>query len=86
MEVTCSSGVGKETVDQQDLEEKAAYLTKLGVGEAYTKLVLVPHPVDTNKASYLREAGADMLVDNDKSNAKAAADICPVLVPWQSRV
>ena len=79
------SGVDAPVVTQQDMDAKAAYLVSLGCGEAYTRLVLVPDPHAENKASYLREAGADMLWDNSKANAQAAIDICPVLVPWQSR-
>lgn len=80
------SGIDADELTPDDLVEKSQYLTGLGLGESYDRLVLVPRPHAENKASYMREAGVDLLVDNDKGNAAAAADICPVLVPWQSRV
>lgn len=80
------TGIDADKVTQADLDAKAAFLLSLGCENTYDNLVLVPDPHPENKASYMREVAADMLIDNNKSNAKAAMDVCPVLVPWQTRV
>lgn len=80
------TGVSGEKATQEDLDQKAAFLRSLGCDNCFDNLVLVPDPHPENKASYMREVGCDMLIDNNKNNAKAAADICIALVPWQTRV
>lgn len=71
-------------VAQADVNQKAAALANLGV-TAWDQLVVVGDPTDQVKAGWLKANGASLLIDNTKDNAKAAADICPVLVPWQTR-
>lgn len=64
---------------------KASFLDSLGCGQCYDGLAVIPPPHADNKAAYLESVGADLLIDNSKDNAKAAASVCPVLVPWQTR-
>lgn len=71
-------------LSQNDVAEKLAVLQQLGV-TAWDELVVVGDPPDAPKAEWLKANGASLLIDNRKDNAKAAADICPVLVPWQTR-
>lgn len=81
--VVLTACIGKQLA-QADVDQKAQCLTNLGV-TAWDQLVVVADPVDTNKAKWLKTNGAALLVDNTKDNAKAASDVCPVLVPWQTR-
>ena len=83
--VVILTGCSREKVEQQDIADKETYLTSLGVGEAYDELVVFADPPSEAKAEWLEAHHADLLVDNDKGNAKAAAGACPVLVPWQTR-
>src|ERR1017187_7068499 len=83
--VVVLSGTSDEKVEPSEVEDKTEYLQSLGCANCYDALVIVTHPVDDNKAEWLKTNCADLLVDNDKGNAKAAAGICPVLVPWANR-
>ena len=83
--VVITTGIAGPTVVPQDITDKATYLQALGFGQAYDQLVVLPEPHDENKAAWLKANNADLLVDNDKENAKAAAGVCQILVPWQTR-
>lgn len=93
--IVCTGGQGDTPEELQSCAEaKRDYMATLGVvlGTAYDELVVVQHP-DTAapgdyaeaKATYLEQRGCDVLIDNDKGNAKAAMDRMLVLVPWASR-
>ena len=84
-QVVVLTGCGQETPEPTDVAAKTEYLQSLGCGSCYDQLVVLGDPTDELKAEWLKANSADVLVDNDKDNAKAAAGICPVLVPWQSR-
>jgi hypothetical protein len=83
--VAVVTGVPGDKVVPQDTIDKAAYLQSLGCAECYDQLVVLAEPHDENKAEWLKANHADLLVDNNKSNAKAAMGTCCVLVPWASR-
>lgn len=72
-----------------DVQTKTTYLAAAGVTDCYDKIIVVSSPdgnVSDAKARYLVSVGADMLIDNDKSNAKAVtAQGILTLVPWGSR-
>ena len=75
-----------------DFEEKANYLNSLGCGSAcYDQLEVLDgsdkEKLPELKADWCKDNHVDVLVDNDKDNAKAAsaAGVELVLVPWASR-
>lgn len=75
---------------QADFENKSNYLNSLGCGQCWDHMTVVSHPtgdVAGAKAQWLSEHGADVFIDNSKSNAKQAikAGVPLVLVPWASR-
>jgi acid phosphatase class B len=84
-EVWVLTGTTGDTATDEDLANKKSYLESLGCGDCWDKLVVVPQPHPENKASWIQENGIDILFDNSKHNAKAAKDLCPVLVLWQTR-
>lgn len=84
MTVVVITGALSDTLSKADVDEKRQALENLGV-TAWDQLVVVSSPPDQPKADWLKANGAALLIDNRKDNAKAAADICPVLVPWQTR-
>ncbi len=84
-QVVVLTGCGTEKAEPSDILAKTEYLQSLGCGSCYDQLVVLGDPTDELKAEWLKTHNADVLVDNDKGNAKAAAGICPVLVPWASR-
>jgi HK97 family phage prohead protease len=76
----------------EDFEQKANYLNSLGCGSAcYDQLEILNGTKHQDlaelKGKWCKDNGVDILIDNDKDNAKAAsADGVPlVLVPWASR-
>lgn len=81
--VVVVTGSAAPTVCQQDLTDKANYLQQLGLGEAYDELVVIADPVAETKPQWLKDNGADLLIDNRKATAKAAP--CLALVPWATR-
>lgn len=83
--VVVATGTADGEVTPEDTIAKAEYLQSLGCAECYDQIVVFAEPHDENKAEWLKANHADLLIDNNKSNAKAAAGICPVLVPWQTR-
>lgn len=85
--VTGSQGVSQDELET-DAVEKVGYLKSIGLDACYSEMVVLQADDDglpDEKARYLDERGCDLLIDNSKANAKAAADVCTVLVPWQSR-
>jgi|SRR5208282_1543989 len=84
-QVVVLTGCGQEKPEASDIKAKGEYLQSLGCAHCYDQLVVLGEPAAENKALWLKNSGADLLVDNALANAKAAAGICPVLVPWQSR-
>jgi|SRR5208282_4709442 len=84
-QVVVLTGCGQEKPEASDILHKSEYLQSLGCANCYDQLIVLGEPNDENKAEWLKAHSADLLVDNSKDNAKAAAGICPVLVPWQSR-
>ena len=84
--VVIVTGCSTTQVTQADIDDKTGYLQSLGCANCYDQLVVVADPADENKAAWLKSNKADLLIDNAIANAKAAKDICPVLVLWQSRI
>ena len=84
--VVVITGCGADTPTPQDTIDKTGYLASLGCANCYDQLVVLGNPTDELKAKWLKANNADLLIDNDKGNAKAAAEVCPVFVPWQTRV
>jgi len=84
------TGTGGDEATQAEWQNKVNYLNTLGCGACWNSLTIIAHPngsSDQLKAKWLVEHGFDVLVDNDKDNAKAAtaAGVPLVLVPWASR-
>jgi len=89
--VVILTGTGDGTATQTDWQNKVNYLNSLGCGECWNELVVVSHTDDDLpdiKAKWCAANGVDVLIDNDKDNAKAAtaSGIPLVLVPWASRI
>ena len=82
--VVVITGTLSDTLSQSYVDQKKQALDNLGV-TAWDQLIVVANPPEQPKADWLKANGASLLIDNRKDNAKAAADICPVLVPWQTR-
>ena len=84
------TGTPNDPVTQQDWTEKANYINSLGCNN-YDVLVVLStgdrHDIPQRKAQWLAEHKADVLVDNDRENCKAAtlAGVPLVLLPWASR-
>lgn len=81
--VVVVTGSSASTVTQDELEAKATYLQNLGLGEAYDELVVIADPAPEDKAQWLKDNGADLLIDNRKATCKIAP--CLALCPWQTR-
>ena len=79
------TGTDNPTATDQDCADKASYLEALGCGECWDAIAVVPRPHDENKAAYLTQVGASLMIDNTKKVANTCANVCPVLVPWQTR-
>ena len=84
--VTGSQG---PTVTQADLDEKATYLSSLGLGESYDVLTVIGNPdgdIADKKVQYLQSVGAHALFDNSVPNLKAATKAgILALCPWGSK-
>ena len=85
------TGTSDRVATQVDWDDKFDYLRSLGCGAVWDQLVVVPHgkgEVADVKAQWCKDNGVDVMIDNDKGNAKAAIDagVPLVLVPWASRV
>lgn len=80
------TGVTGDTVAQADIDAKAQFLNSLGLGaDTYFQLICVPEPHDENKAKAIKDNDIGVLVDNSKSNVKAAAGDCVALLVWNSK-
>ncbi len=91
--VSVVTGTSDGPPTQADYDNKAAYLTNLGMGQCWHDLTVISHPdgdeqlADT-KTQWLVDNGVDMYVDNAIANIKAAskAGISLCLVPWATRI
>ena len=88
--VVILTGTSEPPATKDDWDNKAAYLRSVGCGACYDELVVVAHKkgeLGDVKAQWCVDNGVDVLIDNDKGNAKAATKlgIPLVLVPWASR-
>lgn len=101
--ITVLTGASDKDTTGVNVKEIAAnkkqYLDKLGLGEAYSQLVVLPQGKDVKatkagdldlhdlKADWLKSNNVDLFIDNDKGNARAAvkAGVTLVLVPWATR-
>jgi hypothetical protein len=90
--VSVLTGCASDPLTQQDWDDKANYLNSLGCGSCYDDLTVISHGVKGGlaqaKAQWCASTGVDVLMDNSKDNAKAAAaaGVPLVLVPWATRV
>ena len=87
--VSILTGTGDDEVTQDIFTAKANYLNSLGCGSCWDDMtVLSDKDIPGTKATWCADNGVDIMIDNDKDNAKAiaAAGIPLVLVPWASRV
>lgn len=89
--VTIITGIADDIVTQEDFDEKSQYLCALGMAESYNDMVVISNNVKGGlakaKAMWCKNHGVDILIDNNKENAKAAISYVPlVLVPWATRV
>ena len=73
-------------VTPEAIAHKREYLANLGFGKAYDQLVVFANPPTEAKAQWIKDSGADCLIDNDRANAQASSGNCLVLLPWASRV
>lgn len=90
-QVIILTGVSGISASQQDFDEKTQLLTSLGCGQCWDSMYIIPHAPGSDlpamKADLCKQLGVDVLIDNDKNNAKACMAVVPlVLVPWASRV
>ena len=88
--VTILTGTQMDQATAQDFTDKANFLNALGCGQCWDDLTVLASPdgdVAPLKAQWLASNGVDVLIDNDKQNARAAsaAGVKLVLVPWASR-
>lgn len=88
--VVVLTGTQQDPVTQTEWDSKCNYLISMGCGAVWDELVVVPHvsgELADVKAQWCRDNGVDVMIDNDKTNAKAAtkAGVPLVLVPWASR-
>jgi hypothetical protein len=81
------TGASGDKVTPAEVAGKESLLVGLGFGKgSYSKLFVLPKPHDKNKAKLLAKEKVDLLIDNNVANAKAAKEVCPVLILWQSKV
>lgn len=68
-------------------QSKLDYLEAVGITDCWDDMVLVSGDIPTQKALICQEMHIDVVIDNDKDNAKAiiAAGVPLVLVPWATR-
>jgi hypothetical protein len=80
------TGASGDKVTQAETNGKESLLIGLGFGKgSYSKLFVLPEPHAQNKAKLLAKEHVDLMIDNNTKNAKAAKEICPVLILWQSK-
>lgn len=73
--VVVLTGDAAETATESAVEDKRALLSQLGCADAYTTITVVANPknkVADLKVAYMRQVGADLLIDNDHKNVRAA--------------
>lgn len=88
--VVVVTGTSDPVATQARWEDKVAYLRSMGCGAVWDQLVVLAHDkgeLADVKAQWCSDNGVDVMIDNDKGNAKSASKIgIPlVLVPWASR-
>jgi hypothetical protein len=88
--VVVLTGTSEPPATKADWDTKATYLRSLGCGSCWDQLVVIAHETGNlaaAKADWCVDNGVDLLIDNNKENAKQAtkAGIPLVLVPWASR-
>jgi hypothetical protein len=83
--VVILTGCSNSEVVPQDIIDKETYLTALGLGEAYDQLVVFADPPAEPKAEWIKNNGADMLIDNNRKNCELASQYCTALLPWSTR-
>ena len=81
------TGIGSDTVSDEDHAAKVQYLTSLGISpESYYQLVVVPtKPGEDHaqaKANYIAQNNIKLLIDNNVDNCKAAKAVCAVFCLW----
>ena len=89
--VSILTGASDNPVTQQTFDDKAGFLCNLGLSECYDDMTVISTAIKGGlanaKANWCRDNSVDILADNSKSNARAAAQYVPlVLVPWATRV
>ena len=88
--VVVLTGTATTTATKKDWDQKVAYLRSVGCGAVWDQLVVLAHDkgeLADVKAAWCADNGVDVLIDNNKDNAKTATKtgIPLVLVPWASR-
>jgi hypothetical protein len=84
--VVVMTGIGANTVDDDDITEKRQFLQSLGIGQAaYDALICVPQPHPENKAKMVQDQQIVAMFDNRKANCKAVAPYCTTFLLWNSR-
>ena len=88
--ISVLTGTSSDPVTQQDFDEKANFLNKLGLGESYDDMTVISNSgnLAQMKAQICVDEKVDVFIDNSRANADAAvsAGVPLVLVPWASRV
>lgn len=83
--VVILTGCSSDTATQRDWDEKAAYLSSLGLGACWDELVVFSSPPHKGKAKWCAKHHVDLLIDNSTKTADLATSGCVVLVPWATR-
>ncbi len=81
------TGCSSKHVTQADLDEKGAYLTKLGMGNSWDELVVFADPPHEAKAQWVREnmGPGDLAFENSITNAQLMAQFTTVCLVWGSK-
>lgn len=81
------TGTGKGGPSGATMQSKLDYLQSVGVTKCWDNIALVTGDIPMQKALWCQQHNVDVVIDNDKDNAKAliAAGIPLVLVPWATR-
>ena len=80
--VAVLTGASAGKVTEDELAEKANYLTEMGMGCAWDDLVVFASPPHKAKAKWVKKHGASLLIDNSTKTAPIASKYTTVLVPW----
>jgi hypothetical protein len=80
------TGCSDEEPTQQDLEEKAAYLTKLGLGNLWDELVVFGDPPHAAKAAWIKEhmTPQDVYFDNSVMNNRDCSEYTTTCLVFDS--